>query len=137
MKKNKFKILSAKKNAKFTTNKGYDNLYPTFSFKNYIRSDNYFSEEHSNEKRHSLYNFLLNIKDFSNITWGEMKKNSKQYHFHQVLENLPILKEYSDVDLDQFKIKGMKQGRFIGFFDAFNVFNILLYDSQHQTYPRK
>ncbi len=137
MKKNKFKTVSAKKNAKFTANKGYENLYPSFSFKNYICSDDYFSKEHSNEKRHSLYNFLLNIKDFSNITWGEMKQDPKQYHFHQVLENLSVLKDYSEVDLDQFKIKGMKQGRFIGFFDELNIFNILIYDSKHQTYPRK
>ena len=40
-------------------------------------------------------------------------------------------------DLDQFKIQGQKQGRFIGFFDENNIFNILLYDSQHQGNPRK
>lgn len=136
-KNNKFKIKSFDKIAKFATNKGYDKLYPSFSFKYYISSDEYFSEEHSNEKRHSLYNFFSNIKDFSTITWGEMKQKPKQYHFHTFSENLSVLNDYSDVDLDQFKIKGMKQGRFIGFFDELNIFNILLYDSQHQGYSRK
>ncbi len=137
MGKNKFKTKSTKKDIKFISNTGYYELYPSFSFGKYIKSDEYFSQEHSNEKRNSLYNFLQNIKAFSGITWGEMHQNPKQYHFHSFNENLPVLKDYMDVDLEQFKIKGQKQGRFIGFFDKNNIFNILLYDSQHQGNPRK
>lgn len=137
MGKNKFKTKSTEKDIKFTSNTGYYNLYPSFSFSKYIESDEYFSREHSNERRNSLYNFLQNIKAFSGVTWGEMRQNPKQYHFHPFNENLSILKSYSAVDLDQFKIQGQKQGRFIGFFDENNIFNILLYDSQHQGNPRK
>ncbi len=135
---NKFKVKTPpKKNNIKTVSDGYYKLYPRFSFKNYIKSDEYFSEEHSNERRNSLYNFFKNIQAFSGVTWGEMRQNPKQYHFHPFNENLAVLNKYSKIDLDQFKILGQKQGRFIGFFDQDNVFNILLYDSQHQGNPRK
>ncbi len=115
----------------------YYKLKPIFSFEYYICSDRYFSREHSNERRNSLYNFLQNIKNFSAITWGEMKENPKVYHFHEFIENVSVLNSYTDRDMVQFKIPGQKQGRFIGFFDNNNVFNVLLYDSQHQADPRK
>ena len=117
--------------------KGYYNLNPCFSFMNYIQSNDYFSEEHSNEKRNSLYNFFKNIKQFSRITWGEMCKNNHVYHFHSFDEDLSILNNYQDDDIAQFKIPGQKQGRFIGFFDNENIFHILLYDSQHLADPRR
>lgn len=116
---------------------GYHTLKPLFSFANYIHSDEYFSEEHSKEKRNSLYNFFQCIKKFSCITWGEMVKSKHIYHFHSFDEDLSILNDYQGYDLAQFKIPGQKQGRYIGFFDNDNIFHILIYDSQHMADPRK
>lgn len=138
MNKNKFNISNkCPKNQMKTNEKGYYNLYPIFSFKNYICSDKYFSEENSNENRHSLYKFFKNIQKFSNITWGAMRQDPKHFHFYEFTENLPELKNYKNTDLDYFKIMGLEKGRFIGFFDNNNTFNILLYDSQHKSYKRK
>lgn len=118
-------------------NSGYHDLNPTFSFKNFIESDKYFSEEHSNEKRNSLYNFFKSLEAFSSYTWGYMKQHPEIFHFHPFENELNVLNEYKDAALDQFKVPGLKHGRFIGFFDNNNIFNILLYDSQHKGDPRK
>ena len=47
----KFKTKPTEKEIKFTSNTGYYELYPSFSFAKYIQSDEYFSQEHSNERR--------------------------------------------------------------------------------------
>lgn len=136
MSKSKFKIPSKKPKINFGQNNGYNQLYPKFSFVRYIENNEYFSEEHANEERHSLYNFFKCIREFSKLTWGEIKQNPKIFHCHAVTKNISILAEYDPVDLTQFKIPGLKEGRFVGFFDEENVFNILLYDSQHNIYER-
>lgn len=133
----KFKISKIKENTKFKKNNGYNNLYPCFSFSKYIKDANYFSKENSYEERNSLFNFFKNIKAFSAQTWGEISRNQAMFHFHYIEKDISILNEYASVDLTQFKIPGHKQGRFVGFFDENNVFNILLYDSQHSVYSRK
>ena len=85
----KFKQNKNNKKSKMKTNKpGYYNYQPIFSFFKYIQSDKYFSQEHSNEARNSLYNFFQNIKSFSEITWGEMKEHPNVYHFHSFDENI-------------------------------------------------
>lgn len=124
-----FKVKQNKKQYEMKTSaKGYYNYYPVFSFKEYIQSDNFFSKEHSNENRNSLYNFFVNLREFSKITWGQMRQDPKHFHFHPFDEDFNELKEYKDYDLDYFKIIGQKQGRFIGYFDRdnVNVFNLLL-----------
>ena len=136
-KKNKFKIKKNKNDFSIHIAGGYNNLSPVFSFSKYIESSEYFSKEHSKDERNSLYNFLVNIREFSKFTWGKIKENPQIFHFHPVEKNIPILNEYLSVDLAQFKVPGLKQGRLIGFLDEQNVFNILLYDSQHNIYSRK
>lgn len=136
MVKNKFKTKTSKKDIKFASNTGYNNSCPIFSFAKYIENSDYFNKEHSKEERNSLYNFLRNLKAFSNFTWGQIKQDSKTFHCHEIEKDIRILKEYDTIDLTQFKIPGQKQGRFVGFFDENNVFNILIYDSQHNIYKR-
>lgn len=136
-KNNKFKTQSPPKDIKFVQNKGYNNSSPVFSFAKYIENPNYFSKEHSKEERNLLYNFLRNLREFSQFTWGQIKQDPKTFHFHEVEKDISILKDYEGIDLSQFKIPGQKQGRFVGFLDANNVFNILIYDSQHSIYLRK
>lgn len=137
MSRAKFKISKIKEKSKFVKNNGYNNLYPCFSFSNYIEDPRYFSKENSNEERNSLFNFFQKIKAFSTQTWGEISQKKDIFHFHSIEKDIPVLNEYDSVDLTQFKIPGCKQGRFIGFFDENNIFNILLYDSQHTVYSRK
>lgn len=134
--KNKFKQKKPDQDSKFTANGGYNNLYPKFSFSEFVEESEYFSKEHSNEERNSLYNFFRNIKKFSKETWGDIKQKPHIYHYHPVEENISCLNDFDSIDLIQFKIPGQKQGRFVGFLDENNIFNILLYDSQHSIYSR-
>lgn len=139
-KKNRFILNNnSSKNIQIATNSGYYKLTPIFSFADYIETSEYFSEEHANETRNSLYKFLHNIRELSKLSWGEIQSKPKTFHFHEIKKDIPILskKEYNSVDIFQVKIPGQKQGRFIGFFDKNNVFHILIYDSQHNVYERK
>ena len=134
---NKFKVKEPyTKNAIKPGKVAYYALTPIFSFAKYIETKDYFSPEDANQDRHSLFDFFRNIREFSKITWGEMRTNPKIYHFHSFEENISILAGFNDRDLEQFKIPGLKQGRFIGFFDG-AVFNILVYDANHKGNPRK
>lgn len=134
---NKFKVKEpATKNIIKPGKVAYYTLTPAFSFTKYIEDKEYFSEEDSNEPRHSLFDFFRNIREFSKITWGEMRTNPKVYHFHSFDENLATLSGFNDRDLEQFKIPGLKQGRFIGYFDG-PIFYILIYDANHKGNPRK
>lgn len=136
-KKNQFKYNKPKKiNTIMAPKCGYHDLFPVFSFKNYVVPNCYFSAEHSNEKRNSLYNFFVNIRELSQFNWGYMKNKPSVFHFHSIDEDIPGLQDFNHIDLAQFKVPGQKQGRFIGYFDEKNIFNILIYDSQHNVYSR-
>lgn len=139
--KNRFKINKNNRvcpNIKVGAGSGYHKLLPVFSFIDYIEAPQYFSEEHANEARNSLYKFLLSIKEFSKFNWGYIQSHPDVFHFHEIRKNIPILEDnYSSIDILQFKIPGQKQGRFVGFFDENNIFHILIYDSQHNIYERE
>ena len=116
---------------------GYNNIYPDFSFKNYQISE-YFKEiDISNKKE--FFNFFNNIQRFSSKTWEEIKKNKKQFHFHEIEFDKGIhskLKIPNDIELIQFKLPSDKESRIVGYFDSDNIFNIVIYDYRHQIYPR-
>ena len=125
------------KNKTVGINQGYNNKCPVFSFSDYQQNDEYFSYIDSKEERNLLYNFLPNLKDFSQLSWYQIKINPAMFHCHEVEKDIKGLDDYRDIDLVQFKLPGQKQGRIIGFFDENNVFKILLYDANHQIYKRK
>lgn len=135
---NSFKTNRVQTHNKIKSGKvAYFAFKPVFSFCDYIVDDNYFSAEDANEPRHCLYKFFENLNKFSKTTWGDMRSNPQVYHFHPMDDNISALARFNSCDLEQFKVPGMKHGRFIGFFDKDAVFHILLYDARHQAYKRK
>ena len=123
----------------FTTGKGYYKYHPVFSFRYYKQIDKYYSLEHSNQHKNGFYKFLNASKDFGNMTWEDISKNSKQFHFHEVDKEIPELNDFEieDVSFVQFKLPNHKQSRFVGFFDERNIFNVVIFDYCHNVYARK
>ena len=123
----------------FSTGEGYYKHHPVFSFRYYKQIDKYYSLEHSNQHKNGFYNFLNAVKDFSSMTWQDISKKSKQFHFHEVDKEIPELNDFEieDVSFVQFKLPNHKQSRFVGFFDERNIFNIVIFDYGHNVYARK
>jgi hypothetical protein len=118
-----------------TTPVAYEKHYPVFSFKEFRKDTRYYTKEHSNSDKNSLLNFLNAAKDFCNVTWGNLKRDG-QFKLHAVNEAIPALGDM-DVPFFQFKLPNHDKGRFIGYFDHNCVFCVLIYDRNHQVYPRK
>lgn len=142
MSKNKFKFKSNKYNPTYnieTKSVPYENKKPIFIFEEYIDSK-YYTKENANSDKRSLYNFLNSIKNFSNYTWGDIKK-IEQFHAHSIEEeisNIPELNALSaEVPYFQFKLPNHDCARFIGYFDPDAIFHIVLYDRNHNVYKRK
>lgn len=136
---NKFKHKELSKHNKIKSgNISYYKLNPVFSFAKYKQIDDFYSVEHSNSDKNSLYNFLLNCSSFSKLTWENISK-ADQFHFHEIEEPIKGLSddEFKDIPLLQFKLPNHKQGRFVGFIDENGIFNIVLYDYTHSIYKRK
>lgn len=134
--KNKFKPQIRNNKYMFKPNIGHNKLYPSFTFKNYRKSD-YFTIEDSNEARHNLYNVFDGLTQLSNFTWEWIKNNPRIFHFHDIDIYVAELHKFNDsIDYSQFKVPNLAQGRFVGYFDENNVFNIVLYDANHKIYSR-
>jgi hypothetical protein len=82
-----------------------------------------------------LFNFLNAVADFSNKTWGEIKRCCS-FHAHIVNVHVSEL-DHFNVSLFQFKLPNHGEGRFVGYFDENSIFVVLLYDKNHQVYVRK
>jgi hypothetical protein len=114
---------------------GYEKCFPIFSFKHFLKDTEYYTREDSSSDKNSLFNFLNSAKDFSNQTWGEIKR-CHGFHAHSVNESVPE-SNHLNVSLFQFKLPNHSEGRFVGYFDENNVFCVLLYDRNHKIYKRK
>ncbi len=127
------------KHYSFTTGQGYYKHHPVFSFRYYKQLDKYYSIEHSNKHKNGFYKFLNSSKDFSNMTWRDISKDSKQFHFHDIDKDIPELQDFEikDVVFVQFKLPNHKQSRFVGFFDERSIFNIVIFDYDHNICKRK
>lgn len=119
----------------------YEELYPIFSFAKFKKNTKYYTEEHCNLEKDTLLKFLNAVNDISQYTWGEIKRSPRQFHAHEIDENLSNIPELNDFDDEipffQFKLPNHDKGRFVGFFDSDGIFNIILYDRTHKIYPRK
>ncbi len=141
-KKLKIKTKVHQSNYKIEPSKiGYETLHPTFSFANYIKNSKYYTEEHCNNEKDTLYKFMNAMKDISSFTWREIKQNKSQFHAHDIDEKVSEISELSSFDENipffQFKLPNHDKGRFIGYFDETGIFNIVLIDRMHQIYKRK
>lgn len=152
-KNNKFAYSNKTNNYNFKNTKRNDKKYtlgsqkvadeqkkPIFIFEDFIKETKFYTLEHSNSDKNSLYNFLNAIKDISEKTWREMKIN-KSFHAHGIdseISNIPELNSFdNDIPFFQFKLPNHDKGRFIGYFDDKAFFHIVLYDRNHQFYKRK
>jgi hypothetical protein len=114
---------------------GYEKCFPVFSFKHFVKDTEYYTCEDANSDKHGLLNFLNAVSDFSNKTWGEIKRISG-FHAHIVTKFVPELDQF-EFSLFQFKLPNHGEGRFVGYFDENSVFCVLIYDRNHKIYARK
>jgi len=97
------------------------------------------------------YNRLMQtLKELSHKTFKEIDDNRRYYHFHEVgFDDTTLrLSEFlsclvadpSKVDADSaptlYQIKAFEEARLLGFFYR-NVFYLVYFDRQHNTYKRK
>jgi hypothetical protein len=113
----------------------YDERFPVFSFKDFSKDTVFYTKEHSNSDKNSLFNFLNASKDFCSIKWKDIKKNN-QFHAHDVDVDISDL-SHIEYPLFQFKLPNHDKGRFIGYFNQDCVFCLLIYDRNHEVYKRK
>ena len=139
---NKYDIKSSKITKKFNYGKqkvAYENHKPIFFFEDFIKESRFYTLEHSNADKNSLFNFLNSVKDISSISWGEIKR-TPQFHAHGIddeVANIPELNSFDDnIPFFQFKLPNHDKGRFIGYFDEKAIFHIVLYDRNHNLYKR-
>lgn len=121
----------------FVKTSGHNELHPVFSFANFKKSA-FFTPEMITGKS-ELYDFFVNMADFSTQKWKDIKTKPKIFHFHEIDNDKNInakLDVSEEIALVQFKIPGEKQSRVVGYFDSGNVFNIVVYDYNHQIYSR-
>jgi hypothetical protein len=114
---------------------GYEKCFPIFSFQYFLKDTKYYTCEDFNSDKNSLFNFFNAVADFSNKTWGQIKR-CRNFHAHSIDEPVPELKSLN-VSLFQFKLPNHDKGRFIGYFGRNNIFYVLLYDKNHKIYARK
>ncbi|MDD3594013.1 MAG: hypothetical protein PHX18_05235 [Candidatus Gastranaerophilales bacterium] len=126
------------KNSFATSNNGYFKDKPVFSFKYYIKDNDYYTIEHSNQDKNCFYNFLFQSVDFCNKTWKEIFEQKRQFHFHDIEKEIDGLQSFpiEDVTFVQFTLPNFQEARFVGFFDDKNIFNIIIFDYKHCIYSR-
>jgi hypothetical protein len=122
----------------------------TFSFR-FFDQRKYFGITEA--KENSLKNLIIRLSELSKRKLSELErmKQEKGLRFHQInwqQEKIPIQRkdldwlpnEYLEND-DEYPIMQLSistaLGRFAGFFDENNVFNIVLLDFQHNLQPSK
>ena len=84
------------------------------------------------------------LKSMSALKWKDIRKGVKTFHFHPIddwedtsepngFKGFPL--EIRDFPTWQFKNFG--ECRFIGFFNADNIFELVWIDRYHKVYPHK
>lgn len=120
---------------------GYDTHKPAFSFKHIETEDKELFSIRTIEHKKDFYSLVEHLKGFSDLTWGEIKRNPRQFHAHDIDWNqsshkgkkLPLV----FTKFPAFQFKAFKECRIIGFFNDKNIFEIVWVDRDHVIYKEK
>lgn len=114
-----------------TTKAAYLELYPAFSFRK-ANPDHRRYRVKDKCKKDDLHHFIHGLLRMSEFPWKQIEGTKHMFHMHEVpnKEGLPVPEGFV---LLQFK--AFQEARVIGYFNRDNIFEIVLFDRNHEYCP--
>ncbi len=111
--------------------RGYWELHPSFSFKHCLPEHRKYPVKNKCHKE-DLHHFMKHLASMSSLRWKQIEGTKDKFHMHPVpnKENVNIPEGFQ---LMQFK--AFQEARVIGYFNIDNIFEVILFDREHDYCP--